>query len=186
MRYLLSVLLLLTACTHQRPDSLDEISLSTTEGKTWNGTDLSSHAATVFIFFAPQCPLSENYCLQTNVLQAQYLSEGVQFFAVIPGALFSSEEINDFLQRYQLDVPVLLDPDKYLCDVLGATITPEAFLTDPAGQTLYSGAIDNWAVDLGKKREVVTEFYLRDAIDAILQKQPVPISKTTAVGCYIE
>ena len=57
--------------------------------------------------------------------------ERVQFFAVIPGALFSSEEINDFLQRYQLDVPVLLDPDKYLCDVLGATITPEAFLTDP-------------------------------------------------------
>ena len=90
------------------------------------------------LFFAPQCPLSENYCLQTNVLQAQYLSEGCSSSLMIPGALFSSEEINDFLQRYQLDVPVLLDPDKYLCDVLGATITPEAFLTDPAGQTLYS------------------------------------------------
>ena len=38
---------------------------------------------------------------------------------------------------------------------------------------------------LGRKRRVVTEFDLRDALDAVFGGQTRPKPETQAVGCYI-
>jgi hypothetical protein len=51
---------------------------------------------------------------------------------------------------------------------------------------LYQGRIDNWAYELAKKRRVITEHNLRDALNSIVHNQPIKITKTKAVGCYIE
>jgi hypothetical protein len=69
---------------------------------------------------------------------------------------------------------------------LGATITPEVFVLGKSQETLYSGRIDNWAYELGRKRKVITEHNLLDALNAIDKKQKIKITKTKAVGCYIE
>jgi galactitol-specific phosphotransferase system IIB component len=39
------------------------------------------------------------------------------------------------------------------------------YLVDRAGLIVYSGKINNMYEDIEKRRAVVTEFYLRDAID---------------------
>jgi hypothetical protein len=51
---------------------------------------------------------------------------------------------------------------------------------------VYSGAIDNWAVDLGQKRQVITEFYVRDVLQALIHQQTIPYAKTQAIGCFLE
>jgi hypothetical protein len=51
---------------------------------------------------------------------------------------------------------------------------------------IYQGRIDNWAYELGKKRKVITEYNLKDALTSVLLNKPISVSKTKAVGCYIE
>ena len=78
------------------------------------------------------------------------------------------------------------DTKSLMAKKLGATITPEVFLLGKTGVIRYSGRIDNWAFDLGKKRSVITEHNLIDAIEAVLQNKSVKIKKAKAVGCFIE
>jgi len=47
------------------------------------------------------------------------------------------------------------------------------------------GRIDNRLEDLGKQRVQVTEFNLRDTLEAILAGKPVPRARTRALGCAI-
>jgi hypothetical protein len=50
---------------------------------------------------------------------------------------------------------------------------------------LYLGRIDNRLEDFGKQRVQVTEFDLRDTLEAILNGKPVPHPHTKALGCAI-
>ena len=64
--------------------------------------------------------------------------------------------------------------------------TPEVFAVDSQGKTFYKGAIDNWAPELGQHRAVITEHYLQDALNGLLQHKDLRIKQTEAVGCFIE
>lgn len=64
-----------------------------------------------------------------------------------------------------------------LAKYLKATTTPEVFVLNNKGEVVYSGAIDNWAIDLGEKRQVITEFYLKDALNALLQNKKIAVKK---------
>ena len=65
-------------------------------------------------------------------------------------------------------------------------VTPEVFLTNPEGKTIYQGAIDNRAPELGQHRTVVTEHYLQDALNTFIRTGKVSIRTTKPVGCFIE
>ena len=74
----------------------------------------------------------------------------------------------------------------YIAEIFKATITPEVFVVDSSNRVWYSGAIDNWSFDTGKKRQFATEHYLKDALKALRNGQKPAVSETKAVGCYIE
>ena len=46
--------------------------------------------------------------------------------------------------------------------------------------------MDNWLGELGRRRQVITEFYLKDAIESYLNEEEIKIKKTKAIGCFIE
>ena len=181
------VLFFFMSCHESTPATLEDVSMPFfgKEG-VLSGASFRDNQATIIVFLAPQCPLSENYCLTLNELSAMYAAPGMPFYGCVSGTYFSDAEISRFLKDYQLQLPVLLDPQQDLTSLLGATVTPEVFVIDSSGAILYSGAIDNWAVDLGVKREVVTEFYLRDVLAAVQDERPVPYRQTKPVGCFIE
>jgi thiol-disulfide isomerase/thioredoxin len=56
----------------------------------------------------------------------------------------------------------------------------------PGKALVYAGRIDNWAYAPGRKRTIITEHDLRNALNAYVAGKPVPVSKTKAVGCFIE
>lgn len=144
-----------------------------------------NYDATVITFLGPECPLSENYTKTINDLDSTFKSN-VHFINIFPGTFYSKEAIDSFMHTYNVMQNCLLDADFDLVRELHATITPESFVFDRNGKLVYSGAIDNWAVDLGQKRQVITEFYVRDVLNAMLQHKEIPYTKTTAVGCFIE
>jgi len=140
----------------------------------------------LFIFISPECPFCVNYTKTLNDLASKFESENISYAAVVSGDEFTDNDVNEFRTEYGFKFPVLMDHDNKLAKMLGATVTPEVFLMDREGGLIYSGAIDNWAVDTGRKRRVVSEHYLQDAIIAALHGTKPDPSHKDAVGCYIE
>jgi len=139
----------------------------------------------VFIFLSPECPLCQNYSVKINELVREYASDSLQFVGVFSGTYYPDEQIRRYLIKYEMKLPVLLDPEFKLARTLDAEITPEAFYA-ANGEILYRGAIDDWAIDLGRKRINVQNDYLREAILAQQQRKKINPNRTKAVGCFIE
>jgi hypothetical protein len=167
-----AILLLGSACSRQAPGPI----ASFIENK--NGA--------VFVFLATDCPLSQNYMPTMNNLSRQFAENGIGFYGVFPQADLSRKTLDDFVAAYSMGFPAVQDAQFKLADFYEATTTPQAFLANSAGQTLYKGAIDNWAPELGQHRTVITEHYLLDALESLRDKKPVKVKETTAVGCFIE
>ena len=146
---------------------------------------LEGKRAGVFVFLAPDCPLSQNYTSTLNELRNQFMAAGIEFFGVFAGP-FATEGSEEFVTTYKIGFPVEKDSDFRITDFFGATTTPQAFVVDATGHTLYDGAIDNRAPELGQFRTVITENYLRDALQSVIDEKDVAIRKTTPVGCFIE
>jgi len=141
----------------------------------------------VFTFLSPECPLSENYTRTLLNMQDSLRKQGVSFYYLFPGKFYPRPQIEQFAKTYGLPSSSLLyDPAYQLRDYCKATTTPEAFLINELGEILYYGAIDNWAITLGKQRQIVTEHYLSDAIEEALNGKNITVKSAKAVGCIIE
>ena len=162
------------------------IKLQTLEGRDTLLSSLIKNKASVFIFLAPDCPLSQSYTLTLNEFSKKYLKNKISFYGIFPGTFYSIEKIKYFQQKYLIEFPLLLDTNYALTRLFNANVTPEAFVADSVCNVLYSGRIDNWAYEVSKKRTNITEYNLRDALDSIVKNKPVAIKKTQAVGCFIE
>ncbi|MFK7925867.1 MAG: redoxin domain-containing protein [Bacteroidia bacterium] len=165
---------------------LHEMALPTVHGQNYALASVKEQPLSVFFFLAPECPLCENYALTIKELRRQFDRQEVSFYGIFAGTTYSPAEITHYMARFQLPVKALKDPQYQLTQHFGATVTPEVFVVDPAGNVLYQGKIDNWIAALGKKRLQATRFYLRDALTAALEGEAVALAKTEAVGCLIE
>ncbi len=138
----------------------------------------------ILFFLSPECPLCQNYTLTINQLNKSFPDS--KMIAVFPGKIYSKKEITAFFEKYNLKINSIVDKDYHLTKKFNASITPQAFLLSPEGKVLYSGAIDNWAPELGKKRSIITEHYLRDAVRQRIDGEMINISATEAIGCKIQ
>ena len=166
--------------------SWEEMEFSTLEGTTVALNSLPGESTAAFYFLSPECPLCENYSLTINQLREKYPNEEIVFYGVFPGKFFSEEEIQAYMDKFKVQVTVLLDPEYKLRDLFKATVTPEVFLTSGTGELLYKGSIDNWIPALGKKRTIITRHYLDDALASTLAGKPIEVTETKAIGCFIE
>ncbi len=166
--------------------SPENVQLYNLEGKLVH-LNFKNSKATVILFLSPECPLCESYSLNIRNLLVQYTNKDIRFLAIIPGKEYSKEQVISFRNKYQLkDLTFWFDPKYNLCESLGATITPEVFVVNRTGQRLYSGRIDNWAYELGRKRKVITEHDLLNVLTAIQEGKSIKPYQTKAVGCFIK
>jgi thiol-disulfide isomerase/thioredoxin len=164
---------------------------------TWQHVDLmgldgkarqlcSSKGVKIVVFFAPDCPICQNYVPALNNISAHNKNQNIQMFAVFPGVGLQAGEVKQFKETYHLQAECVLDTKQELAKALGAKATPEVFLFNEYGFLLYRGAIDNRMYALGQKRQVISQYFLQDALKAIQQHKPIIIRNTRAIGCYIE
>lgn len=184
MRFLRSVLLLLIVGCSQ-PQSIPETPLRDLDGNEFK-LEPSERAVSVVYFLSPECPLCLNYTLAFKEIEKEFGSDSTAFFGVHSGKWFSNNEVEDYALKYGLKMKMLLDDENALAENLGASVTPEVFVLNSKSEVLYSGKIDNWVNDLGKKKLDVSDHYLKDALTAILANQTVEINRTEPVGCLIE
>ena len=183
------VVLFLLSChkeTPQIPASLFSYRLALSNDSLLNFETLKNNKSSVFVFLAPDCPQSQSYTLTLNELHSTFRNTGVGFYGVVVGDNYDRKEIDGFIAQYKVGFPMVLDHEAALAKFFGAMVTPEAFAVSSEGMPVYQGAIDNWSPELGQHRTVITEHYLLDALNSFIRTGKVSVSKTKAVGCFIE
>lgn len=176
--------LILVGCTTKPP--LDD-NFETALGKTVQLSKyLEDNDGLVVLYLSPECPLCQNYSVAIHDLEDQFRGKKIEFVGVVSGNFYPKEQVAEYLKTYKMNMDILLDPDFIISDFYQAQLTPEAHLLDSKGKLMYRGAIDNWAISLGKKRLRATSNYLRDALSNFISGKRIDPKVTEPVGCYIE
>lgn len=141
----------------------------------------------VLVFLDTECPICQKTAPRLADLQRTY-GQRVGFVAVYPTRSTTDADVAAFQREYGLSaLPGRRDARHRLVDRFRVTTTPEVvFYDEKTGRVHYQGRLDNQFVALGKYRPVVTEFYLRDAIEAVLAGRPVAVAGVKPVGCLVE
>jgi len=174
--------LLMSACAAAAPPVF---SLTDTGGSIHTAAEWTVKRAIVLLFVSTDCPLSNNYVPELNRINSAYAPRGVAVYAIQGDATVPVDQVRTHVKEYGYSFPYLFDANESLASYTGARSTPEAAVLSPRGDLLYLGRIDNRLEDYGKTRTTITEFDLRDALDAVLTGRPVPHPRTKALGCAI-
>lgn len=179
---ILLVLFLITSCIEKEK----EILLNKLDGTEVKLSYINTEEYNAYVFLSPECPLSEASLLELNRLDSIFNKEGYATNIIIPGELFSVKEISIFRDSFAIQFPIYMDKKYQLCDLLKATITPEYFLYSKNNKLLYSGAIDDRALDNDIVRQKASRKYVEEVMQLLINKKPLGITNTKAVGCFIE
>lgn len=182
--FIFSILMCCNGCQNQA--DIFSVELKNLQSQTVRLNEKGIRKLTVLYFISPDCPLCRGYSLTFRALSEKYKNSDVFFAGIVPGTFYSNEEIDLFRIKYQIPFDIYIDDSKKLTHQLKAGITPEVFLLNETGAVIYSGKIDDWAEATGVHKQVVTQHYLSDAIDAFLNGKKINTARTKAVGCIIE
>ncbi len=151
----------------------------------------------VIVFTCNHCPTAQAYEERIKKLAADYKGKGVALVAISPNdpkAVRLDElgytDLSDSLAEMkirakdqQFNFPYLYDGDKQeVSKAYGPVTTPHVFVFDAQRKLRYAGRVD----DNERKPQEVKSQDARNAIEALLAGQPVPVETTKTVGCSIK
>lgn len=155
------------------------------------GTEFSSPQfvgkPTVIFFFGVECPIVKLYMADFPKQPEDPAYQDLNWVGINSNRQDSLERIQKFARETDLEkLPVILlkDPANRVADLLDAKRTPEVYLFDAGGKLVYRGAVDD-RYHYGQQRAEPQSRFLVDAIESLLQQQPIATETTEAVGCLI-
>jgi peroxiredoxin len=150
-------------------------------GKTVDVAAAQGKKATVLMFIATECPISNDYNERMAALANDYSAKGVAFVGINSNKQETPEAIAAHAKENKFSFPVLKDKDNVQADVFGAKVTPEIYVYDAKWTLRYHGRIDD-----DRKGDAIKSRDLRAALDALLAGKDVPVAETKAFGCSIK
>lgn len=173
-------------------DQAPDFKLPGVDGKDHTLADFAKSKLLCIIFTCNHCPTAQAYEDRLIQLHADYKDKGVALVAISPndpiavrldelGYTDLGDSLENMKQRAKdrdFQFPYLYDGETQKTSLAyGVLATPQVFLFDAARQLRYVGRIDDSDV------KTVTSHDTRNAIDALLAGQPVPVEKTRTFGC---
>jgi peroxiredoxin len=170
-----------------------DFSLQGVDDKMHTLSDYSGARVLAIVFESDHCPVSENYETRIRAVYEDYKNKGVQLVAINPnnpaavrlnelGYTDLTDSFADMKLRVanrHMDWPFLYDGEtQALATSFGASATPHIFIFDQDRKLRYEGRIDD-----NQTRSLVKSNDARNAIDALLAGQEVPVAHTPAFGC---
>jgi AhpC/TSA family len=139
------------------------------------------------------CPYTRKHYSSGNMQSVQGLAQqnGVVWLTVISSAPGKQGYVNgpaaDALTQSRKAVPaaVLLDPQGAVGRLYAAKTTPHLFVIDKNGTLQYMGGMDSLAT-VDEADIARAEPYLKEAMLAVVQGNPVPHAVTRPYGCSIK
>jgi peroxiredoxin len=130
-------------------------------------------------FWSAECPHSERTDRHLLSLLQEWHEE-VVMLSIASNRNESPQMVAEAARARSMPV-VLIDSEHIVADLYEAVTTPNAFLLDREGILRYRGAVD----DITFRRRQATQFFLRDAVEALLQGKLPQWNETPAYGCTI-
>jgi peroxiredoxin len=160
---------------------ITDFKLPDISGKDQALSALKGKNGTVIIFISAQCPVVKAYNERMAKLAEDYSDRGINIVGINANSTETVDQMKAHATDYKLSFPMLHDKGNKIADMLGAQVTPEAFVLDANNKLVYHGRIDN-----SRNAANVTTSDLRDAIDAMLAGKPVTKTEVSAFGCSIK
>jgi peroxiredoxin len=161
--------------------TIKDFKLADTDGKDHWLSALKGKNGTVFIFISAQCPVVKAYNERMEKLAQDYKARGINVIGINPNATESVEQMKAHAADYKLTFQMLQDKGNKIADMLGAKVTPEAFVLDANNKLVFHGRIDN-----SKSGVNIESNDLRDALEAMLNGKPIANAEPAAFGCSIK
>ena len=130
-------------------------------------------------FWSAECPHSA----RTDKAILELLEKwngAVELLSVAANQNESVQLLEDVAQARRIP-KILIDAGHVVADQYEAVTTPHVFVLDREGVLRYRGAVD----DVTFRRREVTQFFLWDAVEALLHGEIPKLSETPAYGCAI-
>ncbi len=186
INYILPLLILIVVTLSKitfanEPKKAENFKLKDYNDKEYQLSDFKNSKATVIMFIATQCPVSNAYNTRMAQLNADYKDKEVTFLGINSNVQESVDEIKDHAKSNKLDFIILKDHNNVIADKFNASFTPEIYVLNGSSEILYHGRIDD-----SRRESDVKIKDLRAALDDILSGKKVSVSETKAFGCTIK
>lgn len=166
-----------------------DFSLKNVDGKTVSLTDNPNAKGYIIVFTCNHCPFAKLYPKRLNQLNKKYASLGVPLIAISStDTIMYVEDCYDKMvakaKAGKYNFPYLYDSAQSVARNYNAERTPQAFVIwkeNDRWVVKYNGAID----DNGAEPELVSENYVAEAVDQLLEGNQVKQPFTRSVGCKI-
>jgi len=166
------------------------------DGKVHKLSDYRRASVLAVVFECNYCPASQLYEGRIERLYRDYPAKSVALVTINPnnpnairldeqGYTDVTDSLDDMKVRAEyrhIDYPYLYDGDTQAVTMrYGPVDTPHVFIFDRSRKLAYEGRIDD-----NVQEALVKTHDARNAIDALLAGQPVPVATTRAFGCPLK
>lgn len=165
----------------QKPDTIKNFTLQDYNGKNHSLSDYKNSVATVILFIATECPVSNAYNERMEKIYNEYGQKGFAFLGINSNKAESVDRIKEHAEDNSLTFPILKDEKNLIADMFEASVTPEAYVLNSEFEILYHGRIDN-----SRNESEVVSKDLENALDEIYSGSEVSKTETKAFGCTIK
>jgi len=150
--------------------------------------ELKSDKPTVVMFICNHCPYVKHVQKGLVELANDYMPKGVAFIAVNSNDVGKYPEDSPAnMKRVALSIgypfPYLFDETQEVARAYAAACTPDFYVFDAALKLAYRGQMDDSRPGNGKP---VTGKNIREALDRILNGEPVGEDQVPSIGCNIK
>ena len=163
------------------------------DGRNYTLDDFKDARVLAVIFTCNHCPTAQAYEERLIQITTDYRDKGVAVVAISPndplavrldelGYSDLNDDLDDMILRAEdagFNFPYLYDGETQEASrKYGPVATPHVFVFDQDRKLRYAGRIDD-----AENPERVQQHDLRNALDALLAGQPVPVEQTKTMGC---
>ncbi|SEW42542.1 AhpC/TSA family protein [Chryseobacterium wanjuense] len=171
-------------------DEATDFKLKNVDGKMVSLSDFKTAKGFIVVFTCNHCPYAKKYEDRIIELDKKYKSQGYPVIAINPNdpSVQPEDDYQKMIERAKqkgFTFPYLVDEGQKIFPQYGATKTPHVFLLqkeDGKNIVKYIGAIDNNY----ENPNDVSEYYVQDAVNALIKNEPIKMTKTVAIGCTVK
>lgn len=168
---------------------VNDFSLMNVDGNKVSLANYKDAKGFIIVFTCNHCPFAKLYPPRLNALNSKYASLGVPLIAISSTDTLTYEEdtypnMVTKARNEKFNFPYLFDEMQEVAKNFKAQKTPHAFVIWKENNNWvvkYNGAID----DNGMESNKVTETYVADAVNALLNGKPILTKETKSIGCQI-
>lgn len=154
-----------------------------------NGKDvtLSEQRGKIVVleWFNPDCPFVKRHHEKRNThvdLARKYADKNVVWLAVNSTHYMKPDVTADWVDKWNIPYPVLIDRDGKVGRAYEAKTTPHMFIINEAGEIVYHGALDDDPP--GKKKS--PENYVDKVLADLTAGRPVSVEPNKSYGCSVK